>query len=216
MSQTLEQPSTDPTHSLPQDELDASTAELNRESNQRTIHKLLGMIPSIFVFASLAGLGFYGHHNDWKLPSSLAGESTASTSPVWCESHSVPEDQCIACTPGLVEEAPFLTFCVEHGVHGCVHCEPELAQTKTPYVPTEDELKRIDHVLKLRPRQENLSISTSPGTRIQFASIEAMNKAGVDVEPVTRDRVVEFVAAAAKFATTKPSLPSFPRSRMVW
>jgi hypothetical protein len=75
MSQTLEQPSTDPTHSLPQDELDASTAELNRESNQRTIHKLLGMIPSIFVFASLAGLGFYGHHNDWKLPSSLAGES---------------------------------------------------------------------------------------------------------------------------------------------
>ena len=173
---------------------------------------LVGMIPPVIVVAGLAGLAWFGHANDWKLPgmASLVGESPDTTGPAWCDSHGVAEDDCIACRPGLIEPASTVTFCSEHGVHGCVLCNPELAQTKTPYEVTSEERHRVEYALQLRPRRENLPISPSPGTRIQFASIESMNKAGVDVEPVTREPVVESIEAAGeiRYDETKSAIVS--------
>ena len=156
-------------------------------------------LPPIAVLSLLAGIGWYGHHHEWKLPSFASISSTAvSTAPAWCDSHGVPEDACIVCDPSLIEPAPKLEYCKIHGVHGCVLERPELAQTKAIVIPTPDDLVRADNALSLMQRPENIPIGSSAGSRIQFASIDAMNKAGVDVEPVTRDQIVESIQAAGE------------------
>jgi multidrug efflux pump subunit AcrA (membrane-fusion protein) len=110
----------------------------------------------------------------------------------------------------LIEEAPILSFCKEHGVHGCVLCNPSLAETKQPTGPTPRDLQRAQRALNLRPRSENLAIGGSSGTRVQFASLAAMKKAGVDVEPVERRQIVESISAAAeiRYDATKTALVS--------
>jgi len=155
----------------------------------------LSWLPPLVVATALASIAWYGHQHDWRLPAaSVAAESGV----VWCDSHSVPEEECIVCLPALIEEVPKLKFCKEHGVHGCVLCNPQLAESKRPVSPTEADLDRAARALALRPRTENLAISSSPGSRIQFASIDAMRKAGVDVELVERDHVTEAISAAGE------------------
>ncbi len=164
------------------------------------IRVVLSWIPSLVVIAALLGLASYGHRTDWRLPSfaSLTKASPATSSPSWCDSHGVSEPECIVCNPGLIEAAVELEFCRQHGVHGCVLCNPSLAETKQPTSATLDDLERAQRALDLKPRVENLAISDSPGSRIQFASIEAMNKAAVDVEPVERRRITETISAASE------------------
>lgn len=166
---------------------------------RKTTRLVLGWLPSAIVVATLIGLAWFGHHNDWKLPkfSSVSG-NTAVVGPEWCDSHGVPEDDCIVCRPDLIEDAAKLTFCSEHGVHGCVLCNPSLAEAKQPVTPTKNDLARAERALTLTSRKENLAISSSPGSRIQFASVDAMNKAGVDVEPAERLAIIEDIAAAGE------------------
>ena len=166
---------------------------------RKTTRLVLGWLPSAIVVATLIGLAWFGHHNDWKLPkfSSVSG-NTAVVGLEWCDSHGVPEDDCIVCRPDLIEDAAKLTFCSEHGVHGCVLCNPSLAEAKQPVTPTKNDLARAERALTLTSRKENLAISSSPGSRIQFASVDAMNKAGVDVEPVERLAIIEDIAAAGE------------------
>lgn len=156
-------------------------------------------IPSLVVLALLSSIGWYGHHHDWKLPSFSSIASTETpTRPAWCDSHGVPEGECIVCDPSLIESPPKLAFCNEHGVHGCVLHHPDLAQTKTPILPTADDLQRAIKALALMPRGENLPLSSSAGSRIQFASMDAMSKAGVDVEPASRSAITESIEAAGE------------------
>ncbi|MEM8669274.1 MAG: efflux RND transporter periplasmic adaptor subunit [Planctomycetota bacterium] len=152
----------------------------------------------MIVVAGLGGLAWYGHHNDWKLPSFGTTASPAISGPAWCDSHGVPEAECINCVPGIIEDAPKLTFCDVHGVHGCVLHDPSLAETKTPVKVTADDLERANRALAIRPRRENLALSQLPGSRIQFASVDAMRSAGVDVEPVQRQAIVETVETAGE------------------
>ncbi len=179
---------------------------------------LLGWMPSLVVLSLLAGLGWYGHHNDWKLPSfaSMSGQE-ATQDAGWCDSHGVPEDDCIVCDPALIESSPELQFCKVHGVHGCVLDRPELAQTKAPTEPTAADLRRAEQALALRPRTENIPIGSSAGSRIQFASIEAMNKAGVDVAPVTRASIIETIEAAGeiRYDATRTAAVSPPADGVV-
>ncbi len=180
-----------------------SPGGLSDGPRSRTVRGLLsaaaGWLPSIAVVCALAGLALYGHHNDWKLPKfgSLAEPSTVETV-AWCDSHGVPEDECINCIPDLIEPAPELTFCHVHGVHGCVLDDPSLAETKKPVQATPADLERAERALAIRPRRENLPTSQFPGSRIQFASIDAMRRAGVDVEPVTRRAMTESLNVAAE------------------
>jgi multidrug efflux pump subunit AcrA (membrane-fusion protein) len=157
-------------------------------------------IPSILVFASLTGVAWYGHQHNWTLPKAFFGTGGVSTEVVdWCDSHSVPEADCIVCQPDLMDEPRKLTYCAYHGVMGCVLCDPSIAQTRTPVQPLASDLERAKRAISLRrPRIQNQSVATTAGTRIQFTSVEAMRKAGVDVEPVTRRRVLDTIDAASE------------------
>jgi multidrug efflux pump subunit AcrA (membrane-fusion protein) len=85
-----------------------------------------------------------------------------------------------------------------HGVHGCVLENPSLAQTKDPAEVLPSDFDRAERALAIQPRRENLELSKLPGTRVQFASVEAMTKAGVDVEPVERRAFTETVSVAGE------------------
>ncbi|KAA1258104.1 Cobalt-zinc-cadmium resistance protein CzcB [Rubripirellula obstinata] len=225
MSTTLDKPDVDtpvteqPTQNgVPEAERNAATTE-----QANIASTILGWIPPVLVLSLLAGIGWYGHHNDWKLPSysSIATTEVAS-GPQWCDSHGVPEDDCVVCDPSLLESPPELTFCNEHGVHGCVLHHPKLTQTKTPVDVTDVDLQRAAEALSLIPRAQNLPLSSSAGSRIQFATIEAMNKAGVDVEPVTRASITESIEAAGeiqydatKTAQVSPSADGIVRKVLV-
>jgi multidrug efflux pump subunit AcrA (membrane-fusion protein) len=70
-----------------------------------------------------------------------------------------------------------------------------VGQSLRPYAVTQADLSRAERALSLMPRAENNSLCTSHERRIQFASIEAMEKVGVDIAIVGRQRVIEAAAA---------------------
>ena len=184
---------------------------------RRVVVTLADWIPSALVVVGLGTLAWYGHHNDWKLPSFAATASPTETGPVWCDSHGVPEEECINCIPGLIEAPPKLPFCDVHGVQGCVLHDSSLAETKLPAEVTDDDLQRAKRALAIRPRRENLALSQLPGSRIQFASVDAMRSAGVDVEPVQRQAVIESVETAGevRYDSTKTAQVSPPADGIV-
>lgn len=168
----------------------------NRPRSPRVVRATvaaISWIPSAFVIAGLGALAWYGHHNDWKLPNFATTGSPDAAGPAWCESHGVPEAECINCIPGLLEDPPQLTFCEVHGVHGCVLDDPSLAESKAAVEVTDEDRARAARALAIRPRRENLALSQLPGSRIQFASVEAMRSAGIDVEPVLRQAILESI-----------------------
>ncbi|QEG01513.1 Cobalt-zinc-cadmium resistance protein CzcB [Stieleria maiorica] len=181
----------------PNSELSAAVRPRNSRF-RRVLLAIVGWIPPVLVVAGLVALAWYGHHNDWKLPSFAATASPTKTGPAWCDSHGVPEAECINCVPGLIQDSPKLTFCDVHGVHGCVLHNPLLAETKSLAEITDNDLVRAERALTVRPRRENLALSQLPGSRIQFASLDAMQSAGVDVEPVQRNAIIESVETAGE------------------
>ena len=166
--------------------------------SKRSLLTVIGWIPSTLVVGGLIALAWFGHHNDWKLPSFGSMSADAESQVEWCDSHGVAESDCINCVIGLVADAPDLTFCKVHGVHGCVLENPSLAQTRQPAEVLPRDLERAERALAIQPRRENLELSKLPGTRVQFASVEAMTKAGVDVEPVERRAFTESVSVAGE------------------
>ncbi len=215
MSQTIDEKkigSVGDDHFLP-----AQSSDRVMTSNERQswLGVTVSWVPPVLVLCGLAGLAWFGHQYDWSLPafSAIASRETTEAIP-WCDSHGVSEETCIVCDPSLIESPPKLEFCNEHGVHGCVLHHPELAETKSPTIPTMRDLQRASEALALMPRAENLPLSSSAGSRIQFASIEAMNKAGVDVEPVERRPITEAIEASGESNTTRPRQPKFRRLPM--
>lgn len=151
-------------------------------------------IPIVLVLASLAGLGVYGHYSHWQLPkfSSLAG--TAVPLPMdWCEEHGVPESQCVECNPSLLPKVPDYGWCTEHGVHNCPLHHPDVAQVKEAPVVSEADFIRAARAFSVRPRKVNNSVCKFYQRRIQFASLEAVTQAGVDVELVDRQPLSESI-----------------------
>lgn len=176
----------------------AAAVQPRNSRYRRVIVTMAEWIPSVLVVTCLGALAWYGHHNDWKLPSFAAEASHAKTDAAWCDSHGVPEAECINCVAGLIEAPQKLTFCDVHGVHGCVLHTPSLAETKSPAEVTANDLARAERALTVRPRRENLALSQLPGARIQFASLDAMKSVGVDVEPVQRKAIIESVETAGE------------------
>jgi membrane fusion protein, heavy metal efflux system len=148
---------------------------------------LLGSIPTALVLAALAGLAWWGHHTDWKLPTfaAIAGEQPAEKAD-WCEEHSVPESMCVECNPKLMPAGKDYGWCTEHGTHQCPLCHPELAQVAKPPAISPAERERVSRALALRERPKNNEKCPLYRRRIQFASAEAMEKAGVDIALVER------------------------------
>ncbi len=150
--------------------------------------------PTILVFVALGGIGFWGHRTGWKPPkfSALFGNSGPTTD-VWCQTHNVPESQCVECDPKLVPLGTDFGWCKEHGVHQCPFCHPEIAQVKQPPEVTLEDLQRASRALSAKQRIENASACALYRRRIQFVSVDAVRRAGVDVDLVERRPMVETV-----------------------
>lgn len=183
-----------------------------RRSRRRGLSLVLGSIGPILVLIGFAAVFYYGHHNDWRIPKFSALTGTAE--PVvtdWCEEHSVPESICVECDPTLLPKGPDYGWCEVHGVHNCTLEHPDVAQLKeTPSVSPAD-LERASRALAVAPRKENNSACKVYQTRIQFASIESVQQAGVDVELVDRAPIVEAITGSGEIVydpTRQASLAS--------
>lgn len=154
------------------------------------------VVPPVLVFGSLAAIGYWGHHNGWKIPpfSELSGNAKADVAG-WCDEHGVPEEICISCKADLMPKGRLHGWCKEHGVAECVLEHPELAQLKeTPAISRED-LDRARLALATKERSKNDPLCKMHLRRIQFVSREAADKAGIDIALVGRGRIVETIEA---------------------
>jgi multidrug efflux pump subunit AcrA (membrane-fusion protein) len=151
-------------------------------------------IPTVAIIGILLALAVWGHNNDWTLPkfSTLIGNGEIKVAD-WCEEHGVPESKCVECNPDLIPKGPDHGWCAEHGVHNCPLHHPDIAQSKEPPVVTEADLARAARALAIRSRATNNSTCTFYRQRIQFASLDAVKQAGLEVELVERAPINEHV-----------------------
>lgn len=181
----------------------------------RVLSRLSHRIPTLMLMGLLAGLGAYGHHSGWKLPkfSTLTGNGMAERKD-WCEEHGVPESQCVECDPDLLPRGKDYGWCKEHGLHACPLEHPDVAQLKKTPEVTEADRRRAAGALASGPRPENNAVCKNYRRRIQFASLEAVKKVGVDVALVDRQPMVESISAngqitydQTRFASLSSRLP---------
>ncbi len=169
--------------------------EQSRLSPLRFTSWLAGSIPTAIVLLALAGIAYWGHHAGWRIPrfSQLVG--SASEVEDWCQEHNVPETECVQCIPALLPADTDHGWCQAHGVHQCPHCHPEIAQLETTPEVSQLQNKYISLALSTKERQENNLGCDLYRSRVQFASIDAVNKAGIDVEPANTGSIVESISA---------------------
>ena len=153
-------------------------------------------IPTAAVIVLLVGLAVWGQRTDWTLPkfSALIGDAGTQVD-AWCKEHNVPEAQCIECNKALVPQVKDYGWCKEHGIAQCPLDHPEIAQLKTIPVVSAEDRERANRALALRPRVENNSRCKLHEHLIQFASVEAVEKAGIDIAVVQQRPVIEAVIA---------------------
>jgi cobalt-zinc-cadmium efflux system membrane fusion protein len=157
------------------------------------LRRTVNAVPTLLIFTLLAGVGFWGHKTGWKLPklSALTGAEPARADD-WCAEHSVPESACVECNESLLPRPKEYGWCRLHGVSECPTCHPELAQVMgTPAPFPYDTLGP----LALFPRPENDSRCQAHKRRLQLASAEAADKAGIEVDVVGVRPMTESVAA---------------------
>lgn len=161
----------------------------------RWLIRLSQYVPTLFVMALLVGLGAYGHHSGWKLPkfSAIVGTKTSERKD-WCEEHGVPESLCVECDPDLLPRGADHGWCKEHGVHNCPLDNPDVAQLKQIPVISDADRQCAARALALALRPENNPICKNYRRRIQFASLEDVKKAGVDVGLADRQPIDESIA----------------------
>jgi len=168
------------------------------------------------ILAVLAAVAIWGHHTGWKAPSfsEMTGSSAPEAKEDWCEAHNVPASKCLACNPELAGEDP-TDWCKEHGVpeSKCTVCHPEILTQGTasdwcnehgvpesqctichPEVAYKGEAPGSDATPTVSAdpnadRAQNSPTCQTHLVRIQFASAEAVRKAGVELESV-RERPV--------------------------
>jgi cobalt-zinc-cadmium efflux system membrane fusion protein len=153
-------------------------------------------VPTAAVVTALAGLALWGHFADWKMPkfSTLIGKQS-ETAEDWCQEHNVPEATCIECNVTLLPAAKDYGWCKQHGVFLCPLEHPDVAQLKATPVITQAMLDRASRALAVKPRAENNSLCRLHMRRVQFASTDAVDKAGVDIAVVQERPIVEAATA---------------------
>lgn len=156
-------------------------------------------VPTLLVMGALAGLGYFGHLYDWKLPkfSELTTHREVEGEP-WCEEHSVPEAECVSCNAELMPKGQLFGWCPEHGVHECVLHHPEVVQLSEVPTITQRDFDLAARAIALRPRTKNDSACKMHLRRIQFSSAAAVDKAGIDIGLVDRGPVIETVSATGE------------------
>jgi cobalt-zinc-cadmium efflux system membrane fusion protein len=167
-------------------------------------HWLRRAVPNLLIAGLLVGVGYWGHRSDWSLPkfsalvagnASAVGEQCTPGEDGWCKEHNVPEAICIECNTKLLPAEADYGWCAEHGIAQCPLHHPEIAQLKATPVVTAEDLNRANRTLALLPRGENNSHCKHYQRRIQFASIDAIEKAGIDIAIVDQKPLIETVTA---------------------
>ena len=156
-------------------------------------------VPTLLVMVALAGIGYFGHHHGWTIPkfSQLTGQGDVA-GVEWCEEHGVLESECIACNADLMPKDELYGWCAEHGVHDCVLHHPETAQlSEIPEISPAD-LEQAVRAIALWPRTRNDPACKMHLRRIQFQSMAAADKAGIDIGLVDRGPIVETVSATGE------------------
>jgi cobalt-zinc-cadmium efflux system membrane fusion protein len=174
--------------------------QLTGVSHHRGFRRLWGWLwratPTAATVGALALLAFWGHRHDWTVPkfSSLVGKNDRSADD-WCKEHNVPGSQCIECKAGLWPIGKDYGWCSEHGIADCPLHHPDVAQSILPPKVTSEDFDRAARALALMPRPENNSRCRLYRRRIQFASVEAVEKVGLDIDLVRQRPLIEAVAA---------------------
>jgi cobalt-zinc-cadmium efflux system membrane fusion protein len=176
-------------------------------------------VPNLLVLLALAGLAWWGHHTGWKLPrfAELMGQS-APVKDDWCPAHAVPESICVECNPALLPRHRAPGWCRVHGVHECPFEHPSVAQSTGTFHVTPAVLERARRALALLPRPKNASKCKLHLRRIQFASEEAVGRAGIDVAPVWQGPITEAVTAHGEltYDQTRVARVSSPVAGRAW
>ena len=162
----------------------------------RVWHWLRTSISTAAVVGGLVAFAVWGHSSDWRLPkfSALVGNEIAVVED-WCADHNVPESQCIECHPSLLPALEDYGWCKVHGIAQCPFEHPAATQLKSIPATSAEDLDRASRALALRPRAENNSRCKLHEKRIQFASVEAIERAGVDIAVVQQRPIIEAVIA---------------------
>lgn len=180
-------------------------------------------MPTVVVFAVLVWLAYWGHHSNWKLPkfAEFFGSQKAEEED-WCSLHNVPDSRCIACHPELGGTDPG-DWCKEHGLpeskctichpdllkggtadwcpeHGipeksCTKCHPEIA-VKSPAPPSEFNTI-VSYASSAKPPKDPKTCQTH-NLRVQFASPEAVKKAGVALAAVQERPMAAYATASGE------------------
>src|SRR5205807_7270434 len=112
--------------------------------------------------------------------STLMGH-TAAEKDDWCEAHGVPESQCVECKSDILPRGQEYGWCKKHGVFECPLEHPDVAQLQTPAHVSAADLEKAQRALEFAERPENSSKCKLHRRRIQFASKETVEKAGIDI-----------------------------------
>lgn len=153
------------------------------------------VLPAIVVVAVLATLAVWGHSTNWTLPkfSEFLG-SGEEKKQNWCAEHNVPESQCIECNKNLITPLKDYGWCEMHGVAQCPLHHPDVAQVERASI-TDEDMRRATMALATLPREENNKNCKMYQKRIQFASTETVEKAGIDVAIAQQQPIIEAVTA---------------------
>ena len=177
---------------------------------RRALKWILGSIGPFCVLLAFAGIFAFGHYTDWRMPK--FAELTGQTQPIvadWCDEHGVPESICVECDESLMPKAPDFGWCSKHGVHNCVLDHPELAQLDEPPTITPEDLARAELALTMPVSKDNNSGCSTYLKRIQFASVDAVAQAGVDVELVERRPIQQTVSGSGEILYDPTRTASF-------
>jgi multidrug efflux pump subunit AcrA (membrane-fusion protein) len=194
----------------------SGTREDNQTHGRKRLTRLLALslanLPALLIFTTFGALFYYGHHSGWQLPkfSALNGHEAEARAD-WCEEHNVPESKCVECNADLMPKEPDYGWCAEHGVHNCPLHHPDVSQLKEVPSVSATDFERAHRALALRKRPENNAACQVYKRRIQFASVETVQQAGVDVELVERRPIEESVFGSGEItfdATRLASLSS--------
>jgi len=188
-------------------------------------------VPTLLVFAALGSVAYWGHHTGWRAPhlAALLGKEAASAED-WCKAHNVPDSRCIACHPELAGEDP-ADWCAEHGVKEseCSQCHPEILNGGTaqdwcrehgvpesqcpqchPDLAVKGDLPADPEARRVVADPPLDGDSATPGClthrlRVQFASGEAVKKAGVRLAQVAQHplRATAFFPGEVEYDATR-------------
>ena len=199
---------------------DMPVGRRGRGSVVRRIMCLVGSkLPTLLVLGILAGTGYFGHRYHWRIPKFATLLGNEPTQPDdWCPEHGVPESQCVECHPHLLPQRTDFGWCREHGVQNCPLHHPEVAELKTPPVVLPQDWERAARAQALQRRTRNNSVCKLYRRRLQFASLEAVRQAGLDVAIVERQPIQEVIESTGevRYDSTRLANLSSRASGTVW